>query len=83
MDNNKLEFELQKSKQECGRLKKGKEEWQDKADLEGDELERYKSLVNTVQQECADKSNNYEAKVFKFIFRFTSYKSRLKSSKNS
>jgi hypothetical protein len=67
MDNNKLEFDLEKSKQECGRLKKGKEEWQDRADLDGDELERYKSLVNTVQQECADKSNNYEAKVLMLL----------------
>lgn len=32
MDNNKLQFDLEKSRQECGRLKKGKEEWEDKAD---------------------------------------------------
>jgi hypothetical protein len=31
-ENNKLEFELQKSREECLRLKKTKEQWQDKAD---------------------------------------------------
>jgi hypothetical protein len=36
MENNRIAFELEKSKQECTRFKKGKEEWQDKADLEGD-----------------------------------------------
>ena len=43
-------YSLEKSKQDCARLKKGKEQWEEKADLEGGELERYKSLVNTVQQ---------------------------------
>ena len=35
MENNKLEYDLEKSRQECCRLKKGKEEWEDKADLDG------------------------------------------------
>lgn len=63
-ENNKLEFDLQKSREECVRLKKGKEQWQDKADEESGELERYKSLVNTIQQESTDKSNAYEAKIY-------------------
>lgn len=33
-ENNKLDFDLQKSREECGRLRKGKEQWQDKADEE-------------------------------------------------
>ena len=45
-------------------MKKTKQECQDRADQEGDELEKYKSLVNTVQQECSDKSNNYESKIY-------------------
>lgn len=31
-ENNRVSFELEKSRQECGRLKKGKEQWEDKAD---------------------------------------------------
>lgn len=38
MDNNLLEFELEKAKQECTRMNKGKAECQDRAELEGDEL---------------------------------------------
>ena len=64
MDNNKLEYDLQKSRQDCNRLKKGKEEWEDKADMDGNELETYKSLINTIQQESTDKSNAYEAKIY-------------------
>lgn len=44
-------------------MKKGKAECQDRAELEGDELEKYKSLVNTIQQECSDKNCGYESKV--------------------
>jgi len=62
-----LGYELEKSKQECSRLKKGKQEWQNKADEDGGEVERYKSLINTIQQECSDKSNAYESKVSLFV----------------
>ena len=74
MDNNKLEYDLQKSRQECNRLKKGKEEFMDKADLDGNQLETYKSLVNTIQQESTDKSNAYQAKVSIILVRYTNCK---------
>ena len=45
-------------------MKKGREESQDKADQDGDELQKYKSLVNTIQQESTDKSRAYESKIY-------------------
>ena len=74
MENNKLEYDLEKSRSEANRLKKGKEEFQEKADLEGNELETYKSLINTIQQESTDKSNAYESKVHQNQLRFTNLK---------
>ena len=64
MDNNKLEYDLEKSRSDVNRLKKGKDEFQEKADLEGGELETYKSLINTIQQESEDKSNAYESRIY-------------------
>lgn len=82
-DNNRLSFELEKSRQECARLRKGKEQWEEKADLEGGELERYKSLVNTIQQESSDQANAYQAKVLASLFRSISSRSRWKNWKDS
>jgi hypothetical protein len=82
-ENNRLAFELEKSRQEGARLRRGKEQWEEKADLEGGELERYKALVNTVQQESADRNAHYDAKVPLPAFRSTSSRSRSKNWKDS
>ena len=66
-ENNQLGYDLEKSRQECCRLKSGKEKWEAKAENEGDELEKCKALINTLTQENADRSSAYEAKVFPFV----------------
>ena len=62
-ENNRMGYQLQEQTRQSDKLRRGKEQSEERAQQEGDQLEECQALINTLHQEAHDRNAANAAKV--------------------